>query len=85
MKVDLPIGLPVLSEKETHFLGPCYALLVRRCWNGDRRLREKYGDEVFEAFEEQTSVLPFQAIIEVRRLGAQSRCTNIYIYIYIFV
>lgn len=35
------------------------------CWNGDRRLREKYGDEVFEAFKEQTSVLPFQAILEV--------------------
>ena len=36
-----------------------------RCWNGDRRLREKYGEDVFAAFEEQTSVLPFKAILEV--------------------
>jgi uncharacterized membrane protein len=41
---------------------------VGRVWNGDRRLREKYGDEVFEAFKEQTSVMPFQAILEVRPL-----------------
>ena len=34
------------------------------CWNGDRRLRDKYGEEVFAAFEEQTSVLPFKAILE---------------------
>ncbi|GAB5034946.1 15-cis-zeta-carotene chloroplastic-like [Nannochloropsis oceanica] len=37
-------------------------------WNGDRRLRDKYGDEVMEAFEEQTSVMPFAAIFQGRQV-----------------
>jgi len=39
-----------------------------RVWNGDRRLRDKYGDEVMEAFEEQTSVTPFAAILQGRQV-----------------
>ncbi|CAM9261631.1 unnamed protein product [Ectocarpus fasciculatus] len=35
-------------------------------WNGDRRLKEKYGDE-FEAVRERTSAVPFQAILEGRQ------------------
>lgn len=31
-------------------------------WNGDRRLRDKWGDR-FEAFKERTSVVPFAAIV----------------------
>ena len=34
------------------------------CWNGDRRLGDKYG-EAFEMVKEETSTLPFAAIIEV--------------------
>jgi len=37
-------------------------------WNGDCRLRDKYGDEVMEAFEEQTSVTPFAAILQGRQV-----------------
>ena len=32
------------------------------CWNGDRRLRDKYGDKADLAFT-RTSVIPFAAII----------------------
>lgn len=58
------------------------------CWNGDRRLRDKYGDEVFEAFEEQTSVLPFKAILEVSQefvSSSLSSCVYIYVYICIYM
>jgi len=36
------------------------------CWNGDRRLEDKYG-EAFLEVKERTSTLPFQAIIEGRQ------------------
>lgn len=57
-------GAPSLSPF-LHSKSKPHTLLIDSCWNGDRRLRDKYGDEVFEAFKEQTSVLPFQAILEV--------------------
>jgi hypothetical protein len=34
-------------------------------WNGDRRLRDKYGEETFEEYAQTTSVFPFQAVWEV--------------------
>jgi zeta-carotene isomerase len=35
-------------------------------WNGDRRLRDKFGDDA-ELIFSQTSVIPFQAIINGRQ------------------
>ncbi|CAM9439277.1 unnamed protein product [Pylaiella littoralis] len=35
-------------------------------WNGDRRLKDKYGDD-FDAVQKRTSVVPFQAILEGRQ------------------
>ncbi|CAM9303573.1 unnamed protein product [Hapterophycus canaliculatus] len=35
-------------------------------WNGDRRLKDKYGDQ-FDAVQERTSIVPFQAILEGRQ------------------
>uniref|UniRef100_A0A0G4HYZ5 NnrU domain-containing protein n=1 Tax=Chromera velia CCMP2878 TaxID=1169474 RepID=A0A0G4HYZ5_9ALVE len=36
------------------------------CWNGDRRLRDKWGDK-FELVKERTSVVPFAALLEGRQ------------------
>mmetsp|Transcript_7716 Transcript_7716/g.23371 ORF Transcript_7716/g.23371 Transcript_7716/m.23371 type:complete len:340 (-) Transcript_7716:52-1071(-) len=35
-------------------------------WNGDRRLRNKYGEE-WEKFAERTSLVPFQAVLDGRQ------------------
>lgn len=35
-------------------------------WNGDRRLRNRYGEE-WEAYASRTSVLPFRAIVDGRQ------------------
>jgi zeta-carotene isomerase len=37
------------------------------CWNGDRRLLQRHGDN-FLAIKERTSVVPFQAIVEGRQI-----------------
>mmetsp|Transcript_22821 Transcript_22821/g.32849 ORF Transcript_22821/g.32849 Transcript_22821/m.32849 type:complete len:91 (-) Transcript_22821:1108-1380(-) len=40
-----------------HFLG---------AWNGDRRLRLKYGKE-WEQYAERTSLVPFEAVLDGRQ------------------
>jgi len=38
------------------------------CWNGDRRYRDEFGDEIWNTvILERTSILPFQAILEGRQ------------------
>ena len=56
----------------TSFTALTMALLVGHhwfsCWNGDRRYKQEFGDEIWNTVvKERTSVIPFQAIIEGRQ------------------
>lgn len=53
------------------WLGSSFALTASLClvahhffgaWNGDRRLRDRYGEE-WSRMEERTSLLPFAAVV----------------------
>ena len=50
----------------TSFMASCSAMLcahhIFAVWNGDRRLRDKFGDK-FDIIQERTSVVPFAAIL----------------------
>ncbi|CAM9466321.1 unnamed protein product [Discosporangium mesarthrocarpum] len=54
----------------TSFTAVTSALLMAHhlfaVWNGDRRLRDKYG-EAFEEVKGRTSIVPFQAVLEGRQ------------------
>jgi len=52
--LTLTASLGLISH---HFFG---------AWNGDRRLRDRYGEE-WEKFASRTSLIPFQAILEGRQ------------------
>lgn len=62
-----------LAMVGTSFTALTMALLVAHhafaCWNGDRRYRDRFGDELWNTVvKEKTSVLPFQAILEGRQV-----------------
>ena len=47
----------------------CFGLIAHHLfavWNGDRRLRNRFGD-AFEALKASTSVIPFQAVLDGRQ------------------
>lgn len=59
-----------LAMVGTSFTALTMALLIGHhafsCWNGDRRLEAEHGEN-FRKIKEQTSVIPFQAILEGRQ------------------
>jgi len=62
-----------LSMVGTSFTALTMALLVGHhafaCWNGDRRYKAQFGDEVWNTVvKERTSTIPFQAILEGRQV-----------------
>ena len=62
-----------LAMVGTSFTALTMALLVGHhyfaCWNGDRRYRDEFGEELWtEVVEKRTSVLPFKAILEGRQV-----------------
>jgi len=62
-----------LAMVGTSFTALTMALLVAHhafaCWNGDRRYRDEFGDEMWNTVvKERTSILPFQAIVEGRQV-----------------
>jgi len=62
-----------LAMVGTSFTALTMALLVGHhafaCWNGDRRYRDEFGDELWTTVvKERTSVIPFQAVIEGRQV-----------------
>jgi zeta-carotene isomerase len=62
-----------LAMVGTSFTALTMALLVGHhafaCWNGDRRYREKFGDDLWnKVVKERTSIIPFQAVIERRQV-----------------
>lgn len=60
-----------LAMVGTSFTALTMALLVGHhafaCWNGDRRLYDKHGDD-FLKVKERTSIVPFKAILEGRQV-----------------
>ena len=61
-----------LAMVGTSFTALTMALLVGHhafaCWNGDRRYRDEFGDELWNTVvKERTSIIPFQAILEGRQ------------------
>lgn len=62
-----------LAMVGTSFTALTMALLVGHhafsCWNGDRRYREEFGDELWNTVvKERTSIVPFQAVLEGRQV-----------------
>ena len=62
-----------LAMVGTTFTALTMALLVGHhyfsCWNGDRRYRDEFGEDLWhEVVEKRTSVVPFQAIWEGRQI-----------------
>ncbi|KAG7365768.1 NnrU nitric oxide reduction family protein [Nitzschia inconspicua] len=62
-----------LAMVGTSFTALTMALLVAHhafaCWNGDRRYRNQFGDELWTTVvKERTSIVPFQAIWEGRQV-----------------
>ncbi|VEU41540.1 unnamed protein product [Pseudo-nitzschia multistriata] len=62
-----------LAMVGTSFTALTMALLVGHhafaCWNGDRRYRDKFGDELWTTVvKERTSIVPFQAVLEGRQV-----------------
>jgi zeta-carotene isomerase len=62
-----------LAMVGTSFTALTMALLVAHhafaCWHGDRRYRDRFGDELWTTvIKERTSIVPFQAIWEGRQI-----------------
>lgn len=69
------VGQLIWCIAHTLWIGSSFTLLTSlglmghhlfAVWHGDRRLRQRYG-EAFEAVQQRTSVIPFQAVLDGRQ------------------
>ena len=49
-------------------------------WNGDRRLRDKYGDKA-EVVQERTSIVPFAAILTGKQVLPEDYYKELQVYL----